>query len=121
MKAQSVVRFVMVSCLMLVPVAARAQVASVTIAGVVKDTTGAVMPGVTVEAASPALIEKVRSVITDAQGQYKIVDLAPGTYTINLTSCQWMDCSSPGALPKTFVVIAGQTTTINISIDTGIR
>jgi len=48
--------------------------------------------------------------------------LAPGAYTINLTSCQWMGCSSPGsALPKTFVVIAGQTTTINISIDTGIR
>jgi hypothetical protein len=48
--------------------------------------------------------------------------LAPGTYTLNLTSCQWMGCSSPGsALPKTFVVIAGQTTTINVSIDTGIR
>jgi len=48
--------------------------------------------------------------------------LAPGAYTLNLTSCQWMGCSSSGsALPKTFVVIAGQTTTINVSIDTGIR
>ena len=51
------------------------------IAGVVKDTTGAVLPGVTVEAASPALIEKVRTVVTDGAGQYKIVDLRPGIYT----------------------------------------
>jgi Carboxypeptidase regulatory-like domain/TonB-dependent Receptor Plug Domain len=55
------------------------------IAGVVRDTSGAVMPGVTVEAASPALIEKVRGVVTDAQGQYKIVDLLPGTYTVTFT------------------------------------
>ena len=55
------------------------------IAGVVKDTSGAVTPGVTVEAASPALIEKVRSVVSDDQGQYKIVSLAPGTYTVTFT------------------------------------
>ena len=47
------------------------------IAGEVKDTTGAVLPGVTVEAASPALIEKARTVVTDNQGQYKIVELRP--------------------------------------------
>jgi hypothetical protein len=55
------------------------------IAGVVKDSTGAVMPGVTVEASSPALIERMRTVTTDAQGQYKIVDLRPGTYTVTFT------------------------------------
>src|SRR6266436_7980866 len=55
------------------------------IAGTVKDTSGAVRPGVTVEAASPALIEKVRSVVSDAQGQYKIVDLRPGTYVVTFT------------------------------------
>ena len=55
------------------------------IAGVVKDTTGAVMPGVTVEASSPALIEKVRSAVTDAAGQYKIVNLVPGTYVVTFT------------------------------------
>src|SRR5436305_7937731 len=55
------------------------------IAGVVKDTSGAVMPGVTVEASSPALIEKVRSVVSDAQGQYKIVDLRPGAYVVTFT------------------------------------
>jgi Carboxypeptidase regulatory-like domain len=52
------------------------------IAGVVKDTSGAVLPGVTVEASSPALIERVRTATTDGQGQYKIVDLRPGVYTV---------------------------------------
>src|SRR5438876_9346454 len=52
------------------------------IAGVVRDATGAVLPGVTVEAASAALIEKVRTVATDGDGQYKIVDLRPGTYSV---------------------------------------
>jgi hypothetical protein len=52
------------------------------IAGVVKDTTGAVLPGVTVEAASPALIERVRTGVSDDQGQYKIVDLRPGIYSV---------------------------------------
>src|SRR5712691_7935155 len=56
-----------------------------TIAGSVRDATGGLLPGVTVEAASPALIEKVRAVVTDAQGNYKIVDLRPGTYTVTFT------------------------------------
>ena len=65
------------------PAIARAQSAtSGSIAGVVKDTTGAVLPGLTVEAASPALIEKVRTAVTDTEGQYKIVDLRPGAYTV---------------------------------------
>jgi hypothetical protein len=58
----------------LFPVTAEAQSAA-GIAGVVKDTTGAVLPGVTVEAASPALIEKSRTVVTDGEGLYKINDL----------------------------------------------
>ncbi len=53
-----------------------------TIAGTVRDATGAVMPGVTVEAASPALIEKVRSAASDGAGQYRIVNLSPGIYTV---------------------------------------
>ena len=65
-----------------VPAAARAQG---TITGVVRDTSGAVLPGVTVEAASPALIEKVRSAVTDGTGQYRIVDLRPGTYEVTFT------------------------------------
>src|SRR5262249_54465969 len=71
-----------VMCLALAPAAAFAQGA---IAGVVRDTSGGVMPGVTVEASSPALIERVRSVVTDEQGQYKIVDLRPGTYTVTFS------------------------------------
>ena len=68
---------------LLLPVLAGAQSATTgAIVGVVKDTTGAVLPGVTVEASSPALIEKVRSVVTDSGGQYKIVDLRPGTYSV---------------------------------------
>ena len=68
--------------LMLVPSAASAQSA---ISGLVTDTTGSVMPGVTVEATSPALIEKVRVVVTDGQGRYSIVDLRPGLYTVTFT------------------------------------
>ena len=67
------------ACLVLVPAEALAQ-ASIT--GVVRDTSGGVLPGVTVEAVSPALIEKVRSVVTDGNGQYRIVDLRPGAYSV---------------------------------------
>ncbi len=59
--------------------------AQASLTGVVRDSSGAVMPGVTVEAASPALIERVRSAITDAAGLYRIVDLRPGTYTLTFT------------------------------------
>src|SRR5437773_1470751 len=59
--------------------------AQASVAGAVKDASGAVLPGVTVEAASPALIEKVRSVVTDDTGQFKIVDLRPGAYSITFT------------------------------------
>jgi hypothetical protein len=68
--------------LVLLPSAAYAQ-ASIT--GVVKDSSGAVLPGVTVEASSPALIEKVRTATTDGNGQYRIVDLRAGTYSVTFT------------------------------------
>src|SRR2546423_5624635 len=73
------VLFVVALAWLALPATARAQSA---FAGVVKDATGAVLPGVTVEASSPALIEKVRSVTTDANGAYKIENLRPGTYTL---------------------------------------
>src|SRR6185369_2667284 len=77
-------RFVVfvLACAVLLPAAAFAQ-ASIT--GAVKDGTGAFLPGVTVEASSPALIEKVRTVITDGSGQFRIVDLRPGTYAVTFT------------------------------------
>jgi carboxypeptidase family protein len=55
------------------------------ITGVVRDTSGGVLPGVTVEATSPVLIEKVRTVVTDDTGQYRIVDLLTGTYTVTFS------------------------------------
>ena len=59
--------------------------AQVSIAGLVKDTSGAVLPGVTAEASSPALIEKVRSAVTDGAGQYRIENLRPGVYTVTFS------------------------------------
>jgi hypothetical protein len=68
--------------LALAPAIASAQAS---IAGVVKDGSGAVLPGVTVEAVSPVLIEKSRAVLTGSGGQYRIVDLRPGTYTVTFS------------------------------------
>ena len=59
--------------------------AQASIVGTVKDASGAVLPGVTVEASSPALIEKTRSVVTGGTGQYSIENLRPGTYTVTFT------------------------------------
>ena len=77
-------KFLLLCCVVLItPAAAYAQAsAQASITGVVRDSSGAVLPGVTVEASSPALIEKVRTVVTDGNGQYRIVDLPRGTYTV---------------------------------------
>src|SRR5438093_9646100 len=69
----------LVACVVLAPVSAFAQAS---VAGAVKDSSGAVLPGVTVEAASPALIEKVRTAVTDGTGRYRIENLRPGEYTV---------------------------------------
>jgi len=75
--------------ILVLPAAADAQA---TITGVVKDASGAVLPGVTVEATSPALIEKVRSVATDGTGQYRIVSLPPGTYAVTFALAGFTTC-----------------------------
>ena len=91
----------LLASLALLPSAAYAQ-ASIT--GVVRDTSGGVLPGVTVEAASPALIEKVRSVVTDGTGQYRIENLRPGTYTVTFTLPGFAVVKREGlALTGTFV------------------
>jgi len=71
--------------ILLTAVTVRAQQQNGAIAGVVKDASGSVMPGVTVEAASPALIEKTRSVVTDETGSYRLIDLRPGPYTVTFS------------------------------------
>src|SRR5580765_1078184 len=70
------------SMVLALPLSAFAQAS---IAGVVKDASGAVLPGVTVEATSPVLIEKTRTAVTDQSGQYRIVDLRAGTYAVTFT------------------------------------
>ena len=70
--------------MVLVPFTASAQQAG-GIAGVVRDTSGGVLPGATVDAASPVLIEQVRTVFTNGEGRYSIVDLRPGLYTVTFT------------------------------------
>ena len=73
------------------------------IVGQVKDESGGILPGVTVEAASPALIEKVKSAVTDDQGRYRIVNLRPGTYkvTFSLTGFSTLSSRRTGAESRT--------------------
>jgi hypothetical protein len=84
------------------------------VAGVVRDTTGAVLPGVTVEAASPALIEKVRGVVSDEQGQYKIVDLRPGAYSVTFSLPGFSTVRREGLELNT-----GFTATVNVEMRVG--
>ncbi|HWW84207.1 MAG TPA: carboxypeptidase regulatory-like domain-containing protein, partial [Vicinamibacterales bacterium] len=81
-RALGTVLLVATACLVSLPEVADAQSA---FSGVVKDTSGAVLPGVTIEASSPVLIERTRSVATDTEGRYTIVDLRPGTYKLTFS------------------------------------
>ena len=84
----------------LLPAAAAAQDStSATIVAVVRDTSGAVLPGVTVEAASPALIERVRSVVSDQAGRFRIKILRPGAYSVTFTLPGFMTVRR-GAAPR---------------------
>src|SRR3989442_3900220 len=88
--------------------------AQASLAGVVKDASEAVLPGVTVEASSSALIEKVRSVVTDDTGQYKIVDLRPGAYAITFTLTGFSTVKREG------IELTGSgTTTVNADLKVG--
>src|SRR5580765_6420838 len=99
------------ACVLALPATARAQSA---FAGVVKDATGAVLPGVTVEAASPALIEKARSATTDTNGAYKIENLRPGTYSLTFNLPGFSSIKKDGIeLPSNF------TSTINADLKVG--
>jgi hypothetical protein len=107
------------ACLMLaavawsVPSGAYAQSNS-SIAGVVKDSSGAVLPGVTVEASSPVLIEKVRSAVTDGAGQYKIVGLVPGEYAVSFSLTGFSTVKREGV-----ALTASFTATVNAELRVG--
>jgi len=84
------------------------------VAGTVRDSSGGVLPGVTVEASSPALIEKTRSVVTDANGQFQIIDLRPGSYDVTF--------SLPGfstVARKALELSGGGVTTVNAEMRVG--
>lgn len=102
--------FVIVALLFL----ASPALAQSTVAGVVKDSSGAVLPGVTVEAASPALIEKSRTAVTDGTGQYRIVDLTPGTYTVTFSLSGFATIKREG-----IELTGGGVTTINADMRVG--
>jgi len=97
---------------LLLPGVARAQDATIT--GVVTDASGAVLPGATVEAASVVLTEKVRSVVTDSTGQYRIVALPPGNYSITFSLPGF------GTVKREGVQLSGAiTATINVELRVG--
>ena len=100
--------------LLLMCATASAQNANGSITGAVKDASGAVLPGVTVEAASPALIEKARTAVTDGQGLYRIVDLRPGTYTVTFTLPGFSTLKRDG-----LELTAGFTATVNGDMKVG--
>src|SRR6266581_8110857 len=81
--------------------------------GLVKDQTGAVLPGVSVEASSPALIEKSRSTLTDERGGYKIIDLRPGVYALTFTLPGFKTIKREVELASSF------TATINVEMEVG--
>ena len=115
MRRGMTVRFVAMLAQVLVPAVVWSQTVGVgAIAGVARDPSGAMLPGVTVEAASPALIEKVRSVATDDSGQYKVVDLRPGTYTVTFTLSGFATLKREG-----LEVVSGVTVPVNAEMKVG--
>src|SRR5678815_5151034 len=98
----------------LVVVVPRVAVAQATLTGEVKDSTGAVLPGVTVEAASPALTEKVRTAATDGSGRYRIDSLPPGTYAVTFS------LSGFAPMKREAVVVSGSgVITVDVALTVG--
>src|SRR5262245_44678299 len=95
------------------PASAAAQSGSA-IAGTVRDASGAVMPGVTVEAASPALIEKLRVAVTDEAGRYSVISLRPGTYSVTFTLPGFSTVKREG-----IELTASFTATVNVEMRVG--
>ena len=103
---------VALAAILLLPSSALAQNAE--IAGVVRDESGAVLPGVTVEASSPALIERTRVVFTDGQGQYRVIALNPGEYRVTFTLPGFRTVVREG-----IVLTAAFTAAVDVSLQVG--
>src|SRR5205809_5172748 len=125
---RAMAQLVMVHILLVfVPAVASAQ-AGAALTGIVTDTSGAVLPGVTVEARSPALIEQVRSALTDEAGRYRIVDLRPGIYTVTFALPGFTTVTREGVeLSGTFIAtvnaelrVGGLQETVTVSGETPI-
>ncbi len=116
MRRRLLVPLVLATCFsfLLFTIHVHAQGQAGAIAGVVRDSSGAVLPGVTVEASSPALIEKVRTVIADGQGRYQIVDLRPGTYVVTFTLPGFSTIKRDGV-----ELTSGFTATVNAELRVG--
>ena len=111
MRARQIVFLVAACCVLLVPASALAQ-SSIT--GTVRDTSGGVLPGVTVEATSPALIGGARVVVTDSQGLYRLVDLRPGAYTVTFSLASFKTVKREG-----IELQAEFTATVNADLSVG--
>ncbi len=101
-------------CVLVFCATASAQNSNGSIAGVVRDASGAILPGVTIEAASPVLIERARTAVSDGQGLYRIVDLRPGTYTVTFTLAGFSTLKREG-----LELTAGFTATVNADLKVG--
>ena len=113
MRNSPISNLVIVAALILIPASVFAQSNS-NIGGIVRDTSGAVLPGVTVEAASPALIEKVRTVVTDSAGRYQVINLVPGTYSVTFTLPGFSTVRRDGIL-----LTAAFTANVNVELKVG--
>ena len=114
MKQGTIVSLVIAMALCATAAFAQGAAGSGTIAGVVKDPSGAVLPGVTVEAESPALIEKSRTVVTDGEGRYRVTDLRPGVYAVSFTLAGFKAVRREG-----IALTTGFTATVNGELSVG--
>ena len=101
------------ACALAVTPTAMAQ-QSASISGVVTDQTGGVLPGVTIEASSPVLIEKVRTAVSDGNGRYQFVDLQPGAYNVTFTLPGFSTVRREG-----ITLTAGFAASVNVELSTG--
>ena len=107
-------RLPLINALALLAICSSSAYAQSAFTGVVKDATGGVLPGVTVEASSPALIEKTKTTVTDAKGQYRVVELRPGVYSLTFTLAGFGTVRREG-----LELVASFTATIDVTLSPG--